>query len=142
MKDDLSGITWVEMMIIAIIIAILAAIAIPNFIATQYRAKESSTKTNMHTVQVAMEDWGAEHDGCYPLSVAELMSKVSVAPVNAWRDGPNVQLVTEPDTATIIPRGVVRVGVFLDESRNASSYRIRGGNHANRPLLLELSNGQ
>lgn len=140
--DELSGITWVEVMIIAIIIAVLAVIAIPNFIAMENRKKEGYTKANMHAIQLAMEDWGVEHDGCYPESVTELMSRVATVPANPWRDSPSVELVTEPDTARIIPRGVVRVGIFLDENRNASSYRVRGGNHANQPLLLKLSNEQ
>ena len=44
-------------MIVVVIIGILAAIAIPNFIAMQDRAKEGSTKANMHTFQLAAEDY-------------------------------------------------------------------------------------
>src|SRR5260221_9538144 len=66
MLKSQKGFTLIELMIVVVIIGILAAIAIPNFIAMQARAKEGSTKANMHTFQLASEDYGVQNDGIYP----------------------------------------------------------------------------
>ena len=67
------GFTLIELMIVVVIIGILAAIAIPNFIAMQNRAKEGSTKANMHTLQLAAEDYGVAYDGVYATAVATMI---------------------------------------------------------------------
>src|SRR5882724_7666233 len=69
MKRSEKGFTLIELMIVVVIIGILAAIAIPNFIAMQNRAKEGSTKANMHTLQLAAEDYGVTNDGVYATTI-------------------------------------------------------------------------
>ena len=60
------GFTLVEIMIVAIIIGVLAAIGIPNFLQMRHRAMEASVKSNMHTIQLAMEDFAFHTVGIYP----------------------------------------------------------------------------
>jgi len=54
------------LMVVVVIIGILAAIAIPNFIAMQRRAKEASVKGSMHTVELTLEDFATGSGGTYP----------------------------------------------------------------------------
>ena len=52
-------------MIVVVIIGILAGISIPNLITMEARAKEAGVKSNMHTVNLAMEDFAVQTLGFY-----------------------------------------------------------------------------
>ena len=91
------GFTLIELMIVVVIIGILAAIAIPNFIAMQNRAKEGSTKANMHTFQLAAEDYGVQNDGSYAPAADSILKNLPAggttfknpftnSVTNAWQD--------------------------------------------------------
>ena len=59
------GFTLIELLIVVAIIAILAAIAIPNFLAAQTRAKVSRAKAEMRTLATALESYDVDNN-TYP----------------------------------------------------------------------------
>src|SRR3989337_1098345 len=53
----LRGFTLMELLIVVAIIAILAAIAVPNFLEAQARSKVTRAMSDMRTVDVAMKSY-------------------------------------------------------------------------------------
>jgi len=60
--------TLIELLIVVAIIAILAAIAVPNFLEAQVRSKVSRVRADMRTIVTAMEAYFTDNNG-YPLHV-------------------------------------------------------------------------
>ena len=61
-KSNKKAFTLVELMIVVAIIGILAAIAVPNFVAMQYRAKRAEVPSNVDGIKTAELAYDAAFD--------------------------------------------------------------------------------
>jgi prepilin-type N-terminal cleavage/methylation domain-containing protein len=137
------GFTLIELMIVVVIIGILAAIAVPNFVAMTNRAKEGSVKSNMHTLQLTAEDYGIQNEGIYAGTAGEVVGLIpsadtkfknpfdnSVGTGNAWVDQATYSAAT-PSTGST-KRGI---SAYADSSN--LKYQVMGrGTTSDLTLVL------
>ncbi len=128
-------------MIVAIIIGVLVAIGIPNFLRLKNRAMEAGVKSNMHTVQLAVEDYAVHTMGVYPDDAAsathsgetvEDLCPDGAYPVNPFT-GASTVVVWDAD-----PANSGEIGI---SPATATDYLIKGYGKSFM-LLLELSPGK
>ncbi|MFH1655616.1 MAG: prepilin-type N-terminal cleavage/methylation domain-containing protein [Candidatus Omnitrophota bacterium] len=68
------GFTLVEIMIVVAIIALLAAIAIPNLLRARVSAAQAAAKSVLHTLSTAYETYSADNNGTYNVSINNLFA--------------------------------------------------------------------
>ena len=73
------GFTLVEIMIVVAIIALLAAIAIPNLLRARLTANESAAQATLRTISTALETYAAAHNGAYPTDESNLTNVTPTA---------------------------------------------------------------
>jgi len=84
MRDSESGFTLIETMIAVVVIAILAALALPSFFRESGKVKAASEVQPMfNDLRIRLEEYMQEH-GVYPATIGETAMYPSVQPPPAW----------------------------------------------------------
>ncbi len=115
------GFTLIELLIVVAIIAILAAIAIPNFLAAQIRAKVSRVKSNMQSAATAIESYYVDNN-TYPASF------VGDVPSLSYEYGLPIVVTTPIAYMTSIPDDIFNSFNGVGVGFTPIGYRAPGGN--------------
>lgn len=131
------GFTAIELMIVCVVIALLAAIAIPSYRSYQDRAREAQVKGNMHYFQLAAEDFRVQSDSSYAWEakfVAPLLAKDFR---NPFDHSQGEDLAWEDRWSFFRPPHATPGIVSYADSADGSDYNIKGFGRY-EPLSLVL----
>ncbi len=76
-----SGFTLVEVLMVAVILAILAVVVVPQFTDASVDVKSSALRASLHTIRSQLELYKAQHNGKYPAqaTMVHLMTNKTTA---------------------------------------------------------------
>lgn len=121
-KSDSRGFTLIELTFVVVIIGLLVAITIPNYMKFTKKAKEAVVQENMHTIQLALEAFSVDRLGVYP-QVADEPDLLLLLPQGQYPDNPFSKIET-----------AVAWNADPAEAGNISIYNLPGGGYMIRAL--------
>ena len=135
------GFTMIELMVAMAILAILAAMTVPRIFMFMRTAREATVKSNMHTLQITVEDFALDNETDYPVSADDLLPDgrtlaqlcpSSDYPVNPFTQAPTVvQFNQRPVTG--------HPGELAIDPATIDLYAIRGNGQSGDSLSIVLT---
>lgn len=106
--DATTGFTLIELLIVVAIIAILASIAVPNFLEAQIRSKVSRAVADMRTIATGLESYFSDHTkyppnpdtsegfNVTPWQLTTPLAYLTTRPIDPFKIGHDVTQYTNP----------------------------------------------
>lgn len=145
MRRGDSGFTLLELIVALVIVGIVAAMGTVNYVAAQRRAREASVKANMHSFQLAAEDFGLQHPAYASLadSIAALLPRGGADFCNPYTKtaGNGQAWVDQPSWQAVLTSGSSRPGVVTYGDSACARYQIVG-RATSGDLPLRLTSGE
>lgn len=120
-----SAFTLIELLIVVSIIAILAAIAVPNFLEARVRANNSRAVSDMRTITTGLESYRIDNNE-YPPGWIEVGNPINdsgaIVGLIEPKEARLKPLTTPISYLSTIPRDPFLKGVQTDERQTAYSY--------------------
>ncbi len=121
-----NGFSLIELMVVIIVVGILATIAVPYVLTKRDRARETATKNNMHTLQLAAEDFATMCDGYYPVypttSVMDILNDIvpgsSTNPKRIADMSPGTRYTVSTTPDALLPGNRTFMNSFLDQGNS------------------------
>jgi type IV pilus assembly protein PilA len=124
------GFTVIELMIVVVILGVLLAITIPNYMRMQLQARDAGVKSNSHAVQVAAEDFAVKNGGVYPADLTDAGSTgetvIDGLPQNQRLLNPFTRARTEPIDGAAVNKGETGYEPVVDGTGANVGYVITG----------------
>ncbi len=90
-RREANGFTLIELMVVVAIIGILSAIAFPNFLRFQAKARQSEARANLAGIYVAQTSYFSANNGYGTFTQIGFVSSDAGARIYTYRDGTGIQ---------------------------------------------------